>query len=182
VYVQFIAFSLDGITEEQYLDVANRVAPRAAGLPGLLAKLWLENPGANRYGAIYFWDDLESMERFVDSSLFEGEVPEFSDFTVEEFEVLENLTAMTQPALEIVPPRSTGAPPPPAEPPPPKATQATVKERTPPARTPPARKASAKKTSAKKVPAKKVPAKKVSAQKAPAKKAPAKKAAKKLSR
>ena len=102
MFVQVVAFSLEGISEDEYLDVAVNIAPRFAALPGLLAKVWLENPGGNRYGAVYFWEDVESMERFGDSDLFEGETAEFTDFVSEEFHVLENLTAQSQPVLEIL--------------------------------------------------------------------------------
>ncbi len=102
MYVKVVSYSLEGIDEQEYLDVANVLAPRYAGLPGLLAKVWVGNPGGNRYGAVYFWEDLESMDRYTNSELFEGRTPEFTDFIVEEFEVLENLSALTQPLLEIV--------------------------------------------------------------------------------
>ena len=178
MYVQVVTYSLEGISEDGYLDVANRLAPRVAGLPGLLAKLWLENAGGNRYGAVYFWDDLEAMERFSNSDLFEGEVPEFTDFVAEEFGVLENLTAMTQPVLEILEARPGPVPAPPQ----PVAAKkvgtgagAPARKRTPPARPSP-QKAPAAKVPAKKAPAKKAPAAKVPATKAPAAKVPVKKA------
>lgn len=142
MFVQVVAYSLEGITEEEYLDVANQLAARVAALPGLQAKLWLENPGANRYGAIYFWDDLESMERFGESDLFEGHVPEFVSFRAEEFSVLENLTAMTQPMLEIMEPHRvvrTIPEPSPAKPSAIAARQPTTKKRTPPPRKAPAK-------------------------------------------
>ncbi|MDQ3979185.1 MAG: YdhR family protein, partial [Actinomycetota bacterium] len=145
MFVQVVTYSLEGISEEGYLDVANGVAPRYSGLPGLLAKVWLENPGGNRYGAVYFWEDAESMERFGRSDLFEGDTDEFTDLVSEEFKVLENLTAITQPVLEILegrgrtaaaaartPARSKATPAgPPARtkrtPPPPKKAGATTK-------------------------------------------------------
>jgi heme-degrading monooxygenase HmoA len=135
VYVQVITFSLDGIDEQDYLDTANRLAARIADLPGLLAKIWLENEAGNRYGGVYFWDDLESMERFSRSDLFEGHVPEFTAVAVEEFGVLENLTGLTQPVLEIL--ESRGAAPAPTAAvtaPRAPATTAPSRKRTPPPR------------------------------------------------
>ncbi len=108
MFVQVVSYSLEGISEDAYLDVANGLAPRYAGIPGLLAKIWLENPGGNRYGAVYFWEDAESMERFAGTDLFEGRTPEFADLRIEEFRALENLTAVTQPGLEILQPRRIG--------------------------------------------------------------------------
>lgn len=164
MYVQVITFSLDGISEDDYIDVANGLAPRIADLPGLQAKLWLENEGANRYGGIYFWDDVESMERFNRSDLFEGRVPEFTDLVIEEFGVLENLTAMTQPVLEILEARRSGAAslsapvPAPASEPAQAARAPARKKRTPPPRSPAAAAPGKKKKKA--TPAKKAPARK----------------------
>ncbi len=105
MYVQVVTYGLVGIDEGDYLDVANDVAPRFAGMPGLLAKLWLGNTEEGRYGAVYLWEDRESMERFVHSDLFEAFNPEFAEVAVEDFDVLENLTAVTQPVLQILEPK-----------------------------------------------------------------------------
>ena len=145
MFVQVVTYNLEGISEEQYLDVANQLAPRTSNLPGLLAKVWLENEGSNRYGAVYFWEDEESMVRFTDTDLFEGRAPEFAGLRIEEFKVLERLTAMTQPALEILQPLrlgggpstsrpsgATGAAPIESAPAPPAPRQPVAKKRTPP--------------------------------------------------
>ena len=158
MYVQVVTFGLNGIDESQYLDAANDVAPRFAGRPGLLAKIWLEDPEQGRYGAIYFWEDRESMERLVQSDLFEGTNPDFVEVDSEGFGILANLTAQTQPALEVVPP--------PRRPAVGRGAQKAV-----------AAKAIATKTGATAVPAKTATAKKATAGKATAKKATAKKAA-----
>ena len=105
MYVQVVTYGLAGITEGEYLDVANSVAPRFSGMPGLLAKLWLGNTEEGRYGAVYFWEDREAMERFLRSDLFEAFNPEFADVAVEDFDVLENLTAATQPVLQLLEPK-----------------------------------------------------------------------------
>lgn len=105
MYVQVVTYGLAGIGEGEYLDVANSVAPRFSGMPGLLAKLWLGNTGEGRYGAVYLWEDNEAMERFVRSDLFEAFNPEFDDVAVEDFDVLENLTALTQPVLQVLEPK-----------------------------------------------------------------------------
>jgi heme-degrading monooxygenase HmoA len=101
MYVQVVTYAL-GMSESEYLDIANEVAPRFAGMPGLQAKLWLEDPDLGRYGAVYLWEDRESMERFLRSDLFEGTNPDFVELESEGFNILENLTALTQPALQVV--------------------------------------------------------------------------------
>ena len=210
MYVQLVTYGLEGISEDEYLDVAHGLAPRYAALPGLLAKIWLENPGGNRYGAVYFWEDAESMERFGNSDLFEGDTAEFTDFVFEEFRVLENLTVQTQPVLEIVESRrgtSAGgrspmqaavgdvAPEPAVKKAPGKKTAPAraLKDTAKTAKTAkkvpvkaPAKnaavKAPAKKVATQKVPVKKAPAEKVAVKKAPMKKGPMKKAGRKAVR
>ncbi|HEX2047121.1 MAG TPA: YdhR family protein [Acidimicrobiales bacterium] len=113
MYVQVVTYSL-GMSEREYLDVANEVAPRFSGMSGLQAKIWLEDPDQGRYGAVYLWEDRDSMERFLRSDLFEGTNPDFVDVQSEGFDILENLTAQTQPVLELVqgrrPAAARGAP------------------------------------------------------------------------
>jgi heme-degrading monooxygenase HmoA len=105
MYVQVVTYGLAGIGEGEYLDVANEVAARFSAMPGLLAKLWLANTDEGRYGAVYLWEDREAMERFLRSDLFEAFNPEFDDVSVEDFDVLENLTAATQPVLQVLEPK-----------------------------------------------------------------------------
>jgi hypothetical protein len=105
MYVQVVTYGLGGMSESEYLDVANDLALRFSGTGGLQAKIWLEDPDRGRYGAIYFWDDRESMERFLRSDLSEASNPDFRDVESEGFAILENLTAQTQPALEVIQPR-----------------------------------------------------------------------------
>jgi heme-degrading monooxygenase HmoA len=102
MHVQVVTYALDGMPESDYLDIANELAPNFSAIPGLQAKIWLEDPDRGRYGAVYFWEDKESMERFLRSNLFEGTNAEFTDVESEGFSILENLTAQTQPVLEVV--------------------------------------------------------------------------------
>ncbi|MDP8938058.1 MAG: YdhR family protein, partial [Actinomycetota bacterium] len=102
MHVQIVTFNLGRMSEGEYIDVASRLAPRFAGLPGLLAKVWLESPESGVYGAIYLWDDVEAMDRFLATDLFEGTNAAFTNLTVDDFSVLENLTRATQPVLTLV--------------------------------------------------------------------------------
>jgi heme-degrading monooxygenase HmoA len=111
MYVQVVTYALDGMAEGEYLDVANELAPSFSNIPGLNAKIWLDDPDRGRYGAVYFWEDKESMERFLRSDLFEGTNTDFTDVESEGFAILENLTAQTQPVLEVIEARRRPAPP-----------------------------------------------------------------------
>ncbi len=143
MHVQIVTFNLDGISEGDYIDVASRLAPRFAGLPGLLAKVWLESPSSGTYGAIYFWEDEDAMNRFLATDLFEGTNPEFVNLTVDDFSVLANLTRATQPVLTVL-------------------EDVALRTRAP-----------ARTAAVAKAPAAKAPARKASTTKAPARKAPA---------
>ena len=173
MHVQIVTFNLQGISESEYIDVAHQVANRFSAMPGLLAKLWLEHPQSNTYGGIYFWDDEESMQRFLRSDLFEGTNPEFTNVVSEDFGILERLTRATQPVLEILEeaagryqpaPRAVKASAPAA-----KAVKGGRKQV--PAKSTAAKSTAAKRTAVKKVPAKSPAVKKVVAKKLPAKKA-----------
>ena len=151
MHVQVVTYGL-AMSESEYLDIADEVAPRFSALPGLLTKVWLDDPDLGRYGALYLWEDRESMERFLRSDLFEGTNPEFVEVESEGFSILENLTAQTQPVIELVENRrrAVGK----------QAPKAVAAAKA----SPPAKKAPA---AAKKSPVKKAPA---AAKKAPAKK------------
>ena len=111
MHVQVVTYALEGIPESEYLDISNELAPSFSNIPGLQAKIWLDDPDRGRYGAVYFWEDKESMERFLRSNLFEGTNPQFAGVESEGFAILENLTAQTQPVLDIVEARQRPAPP-----------------------------------------------------------------------
>lgn len=169
MHVQIVTYSLQGMTEQDYIDVANQVATQFSATPGLLAKIWLEDAESNVFGAVYFWEDHESMERFSRSDLFEGTYPGFANVVSEDYAVYENLTRLTQPVLQVL---EEGWVPPPVPP------AATAAEPTRPGLQRPAKAAkkatkAARKTSTR---AKKGAAKKGTPKKAAAKKAPAKKA------
>ena len=42
-YIQVINFNLEGITRDDFMGVANEVAPNFAQLPGLISKAWLSD-------------------------------------------------------------------------------------------------------------------------------------------
>lgn len=110
MFIQLVTYRLDGISEDDYLDMANGVVNRFSAMGGLRAKVWLEGTEDGSYGAVYFWDDEEAMQRFTRSDLFEATSAEFSDVESQGFTVLENLTRSTQPVLDIIGARPRPAP------------------------------------------------------------------------
>ncbi len=96
--IQVVTYELAGVSEQQYLTDCNEVAGAIAGLSGLLAKVWLENPELNRYGGLYVWEGRDAMEA---GSTWAH--PAATDVVSEDYGVLENLTRQTQPLLKVLP-------------------------------------------------------------------------------
>ena len=103
MYVQIVTYNLNEVSEQDYIDIAHQVAPQFNSMPGLLAKVWLENAQSNMFGALYFWEDVESMERFSSSDLFEGTYGGFANVVSQGYGVYEHLTKATQPMLDVLP-------------------------------------------------------------------------------
>jgi hypothetical protein len=82
MHVQVITFNLKGIGEEEYLKVAESVAPVFADLPGLVSKHWLADAETNIY---------------TGSEVFAGMAsnPHFENVTARDFGVLEGPTGVT---------------------------------------------------------------------------------------
>ncbi|HSH59478.1 MAG TPA: YdhR family protein [Acidimicrobiales bacterium] len=113
MYVQIVTYNLNGVSEQDYIDIAHQVAPQFAAMGGLEAKVWLRNEESESFGAVYFWQDRESQERFVASDLFEATYPGFVNVVSAGYEVYEHLTRATQPMLDILEEEAGWAPPPP---------------------------------------------------------------------
>lgn len=104
MHVQIITFRLADMTEEGYREACAGFTPAYAELPGLLAKVWLADPGTNTYGGVYLFRDREAMDAYVASELFAtvAAFPHFADITSRDFAVYEDLTRATQPGLAIL--------------------------------------------------------------------------------
>lgn len=102
MYVQIVTYNLNGVSEQDYIDIAHQVAPQFNSMPGLLAKVWLGDSESNSFGAVYFWEDREAMERFGRSDLFEATYPGFANVVSQGYGVYEHLTKATQPMLDIL--------------------------------------------------------------------------------
>jgi heme-degrading monooxygenase HmoA len=96
--MQVITFSLDGIGEQDYLQLIESAAPAFAELPGLVSKTWLADAQTNTYGGVYLWQDRESMEGYAETDLFKQMAanPNFKDFTKKEFDVPEGPSRITR--------------------------------------------------------------------------------------
>lgn len=103
MHVQIINFQLKGVTAAEYGKLCNDLAPAFAGLPGLLAKVWLADAATNTYGGVYLWQDRQAMESFTKTDLFRSVAthPNLADITSKDFAVMEAPTRVTRGALEV---------------------------------------------------------------------------------
>jgi hypothetical protein len=97
MYARIVTFRIDGVTDTDYRANAATIADSFNDWPGLLAKIWIGDAAAHRYGGIYLFTDATSAQRSRSTPQFTGLAtdPAISDLSVEEFDVLEDLTART---------------------------------------------------------------------------------------
>ena len=97
-YIQVVSFNLEGITHDDFMGVANDVAPNFAALPGLINKVWLSDETNNTYGGVYSWVSQEACEAYRNGELYAGALatnPNFVNLSDKGFDVLENPSKVT---------------------------------------------------------------------------------------
>ena len=101
MYARIVTFRLDGIAAADYQDHVAAIAPEFTAWRGLLAKIWIADHAADTYGGIYLFTDRGSADRSRDTDLFRSMAanPAFADLDVREFDVLDEPTMVTAPAL-----------------------------------------------------------------------------------
>ena len=104
MHALFVNFSVPGKTPDEVTELLEPLVSSFGNLPGNLAKIWLADTDAGRYGALYLWRSAEDMETYLASDLWQTvqSHPAFTDFDVREFAVIEPFTKATQPVLTIV--------------------------------------------------------------------------------
>ena len=96
--LQVVNFNLEGITHDDFLQIADTAAPAFAEVPGLISKVWLSDQEGNTYGGVYTWENKEAMEAFGESELFTNAVknnPNFVNLSVKSFGILEGPCKVT---------------------------------------------------------------------------------------
>ena len=104
--IQVINFNLDGITHDDFLNVANEVAPHFAELPDLALKVWLSNETNNTYGGVYSWEGQDALDAYRGGELYAGALANntnFSGLKDQGFDVLQGPTAITSNLSETTP-------------------------------------------------------------------------------
>ena len=104
--IQMVNFNLEGITHDDFMGVANEVAPNFAPLPGLVSKVWLSDESNNTYGGVYSWNNEQGMDSYQDGELYAGALannPNFVNLSDKGFDVLPGPSGVTSNLLDQTP-------------------------------------------------------------------------------
>lgn len=98
MHIQIVSFRLKDISEEEYRNQVEAIAPAFAGLPGLVSKTWLADAETNTYGGVYVWQDRQAMQDYKETDIYKGMQtnPHFGDIVTRDFAVLEGPTRITR--------------------------------------------------------------------------------------
>jgi len=103
MHIQVVNFHLKGLSVGDFGKLCDDLAPTFAAIPGLVAKIWLADPGANTFGGVYLWQDQKAMEDFRKTDLFRSVIshPNLSDLASRDFAVMRGPTRVTRGLLEV---------------------------------------------------------------------------------
>ena len=89
--ILIVNFSLEGLPHEEYLKVADELAPVFAGVAGLRSKTWLADKESNVYGGVYVFESQQALDDYCGGELFAGvgSNPNFTNISVRSFGTLE---------------------------------------------------------------------------------------------
>lgn len=98
MHIQIINLHLKDLSDSDYRQACEGLAPVFADVPGLISKVWLADEATNTYGGIYTWVDRPAMAAFASSDLFKAIASNrnFVDITSCDFTVLAGPTSVTQ--------------------------------------------------------------------------------------
>ena len=97
VEVVVVTFSLEGMTESDYLSVCDEVAPPVAAVQGLISKVFLADQANGVYGGVYTFEDSAAADAYLASDLGNvAAIPGLVDVSVRRFGVLLAPTAITR--------------------------------------------------------------------------------------
>jgi quinol monooxygenase YgiN len=97
MYVQIVNFELDGMTEAEYRQLADQLAPAFEAMDGLLTKLWLADSANGVYGGVYVWADEAACSTYQQSQIWADvdSHPNLVNIRSHEFDLLDAPTALT---------------------------------------------------------------------------------------
>jgi hypothetical protein len=91
-------------SQEQFTAALAEHALVFAEVDGLLAKIWIADPESGTKGAVYLFSERTALDAYLESDLFAGILaePSFEGTSWRCYHVLDELTARTQPGIQIV--------------------------------------------------------------------------------
>ena len=98
MHISVVNFNLEGISHDDFLNIAEEVAPAFAQVDGLISKVWLSDKERNTYGGVYTWENKEALDACLVSDLFSNAVinnPNFVNVSVKDFDVLKEPSKVT---------------------------------------------------------------------------------------
>ena len=100
--VLIVMSSFEGVASELEKDAA-RIADPVAQVPGLIWKLWLENPASGTVGGVYLFESEEALTRFVDGPIAAGinGHPDLRDVSMRVFDVMHAPSLTTRAPLNL---------------------------------------------------------------------------------
>lgn len=86
------------VSGAEYEQAVSPLASEFAALPGLRWKVWILNEAEQEAGGIYLFDDEASVKAYLEGPLAAQVTshPALSDFSVKQFDVMDDLTAITR--------------------------------------------------------------------------------------
>jgi hypothetical protein len=98
VQILIVNFSLDGLSEEDFENGCDELAPVFAAVPGLVSKVWLADRAEGTFGGVYTFESEKAVDDYLGSELFAGigATPGLVNISVRRFGVLEGPTRVTR--------------------------------------------------------------------------------------
>jgi len=86
------------VSASEYQQAVSALAEEFAAVPGLRWKIWMINEAEQEAGGIYLFDDEVSVKDLLEGPLAAQVTnhPALSDFSVKQFDVMEEITAITR--------------------------------------------------------------------------------------
>ena len=86
------------VSSAEYEEAVSALVNEIAAVAGLRWKVWIMNEAESEAGGIYLFEDEASVKAYLEGPIVAQVVshPALSDFSVKQFEVMENTTAITR--------------------------------------------------------------------------------------
>jgi len=72
MYATHVTFNLDGLSEQDYIEMTKSLAPSYAAVPGLKVKIWIKQSDNGVYGGIYLWESKAAYQNYMESELYKS--------------------------------------------------------------------------------------------------------------